>query len=66
MVAHACNPGYLGGRKWEDTDLRLAQANSLWDPHLQNNQSKMDWKYSSSGTVPALQGQSLKIKPQSH
>jgi hypothetical protein len=27
---------------WEDPGLRPALANSLRDPHLQNNQSKMD------------------------
>jgi hypothetical protein len=30
-------------------------------PHLQNNQSKMDWRYGSSGKVPALQAQSPKL-----
>jgi hypothetical protein len=35
-------------------------------PHLQNNQSKMDWKYISSSRLPALQEQSSKFKPQFH
>jgi hypothetical protein len=29
-------------RDWEDRGLRAAETNSLWDPHLQNNHSKMD------------------------
>jgi hypothetical protein len=24
MVAHPCNPGYTGGRNWEDLNLRPA------------------------------------------
>jgi hypothetical protein len=55
--AHACNPSYLGDRDWEDHSLRPVWANSSWDPipHLQNNQSKMDWRCDSSGRVPGLQ-----------
>jgi hypothetical protein len=26
----------------------------LWDPHLQNNQSKMNWRCGSSGRVPSV------------
>jgi hypothetical protein len=32
LVAHTCNPSYLGGWDWEDHNLRSVQANSLWDP----------------------------------
>jgi hypothetical protein len=27
-VANTCNPNYLGGREWEDNNLRSAQAKS--------------------------------------
>jgi hypothetical protein len=47
-MVHAYNPSYFGGWDQEDRSSRLAQTNSLWDFHLQNNQSKMDWKYSLS------------------
>jgi hypothetical protein len=52
-VAHTCNPSYLGGWDQEDQDLRPARA-EFTRPHLQNNQSKMDWRCDSSGSVPAL------------
>jgi hypothetical protein len=42
LVAHTCNPKYLGGWDQEDQVLRPAQENSSEDPHLQNNESKMD------------------------
>jgi hypothetical protein len=45
---------------------RFAQANSSLDPHLQNKQSKMDWRSGSSGRGPALQVQSPEFKPQSY
>jgi hypothetical protein len=35
-------------------------------PYLQNNQSKMGWKYGSNSRAPVLQEQSPKFKPQSH
>jgi hypothetical protein len=41
-VSHACNPSYLGSWDWEDGGLRLAWANSSWDPIFKNNQNKMD------------------------
>jgi hypothetical protein len=44
-VAHAFNPNYLGGWDEEDGDSRPAWANSPWDPHIQNKQSKMNWRY---------------------
>jgi hypothetical protein len=31
MVAHACNPSYLGGRDQEDQGSKLAWANSYGD-----------------------------------
>jgi hypothetical protein len=34
--------------------------------HLENNQSTMDWRHGSSGTVPVLQAQSIEFKPQAH
>jgi hypothetical protein len=54
LAAHACNPSYLGGWDWEDRDSR---TNSLWDPNLQNNQSKVEWRQGSSSRVPVLQVQ---------
>jgi hypothetical protein len=33
--------------------------------HLQNNQSKMDWRCGSRSRVPVLQAQSTEFKPQS-
>jgi hypothetical protein len=38
LMAHACNPSYLGGRDQEDHGSRPAWAKSSQDPHL--NQSK--------------------------
>jgi hypothetical protein len=38
----------------EDVDLRSVWANSLRDPHLQNNHSKTYWRRVSSGRAPAL------------
>jgi hypothetical protein len=32
LVAHICNPSYLGGWNWENCSLRPAQANSSQDP----------------------------------
>jgi hypothetical protein len=43
-----------------------ALANSLWDPHLQNNQTKMDWRCGLGGRGPTLQMQSPGFKPQFH
>jgi hypothetical protein len=37
---------------------QAAQGNSSRDPHLQNNQSKMDWRCASRSRKPALQTQS--------
>jgi hypothetical protein len=65
-VAHDSNPTFLRGWDREHWGLKLAPANSLWDPHLQNNHSKMDWRFSSSGRSSALQAQNHKFKPQSH
>jgi hypothetical protein len=45
LVVHACNPSYLGGWHREDQGLRPDWAYCSWDPHLQNNQRKMDWRY---------------------
>jgi hypothetical protein len=38
----------------------------LETPHLQNNQSRMDWRCGSSSRTPALQAQSPEFKSQSH
>jgi hypothetical protein len=60
-MTHICNPSYLGDWDQEDNGSRLAWANSSWDPHLQNNQSEMDWRCGSIDRVSALQ-----FKLQSH
>jgi hypothetical protein len=58
LLSHAYNPSYLGGSWFE------ASPNSSWDTHLQNNQSKMDWRHSLSGRTD-LQAWNPKFKPQS-
>jgi hypothetical protein len=56
LVAHTCNPSYLGGGDQEDGVLRPAQAISVrGSPHLQNKHRKMGWRCGSSDRVPALQ-----------
>jgi hypothetical protein len=52
-VAHARNASYLGGQDREGGSLRPARANSSEDT-VPNNQSKMNWRYGSSGRAPAL------------
>jgi hypothetical protein len=42
--------------------LRSVGANSSQEPHLQNNQSKIDWRCGSSGRVV----QNPEFKPSSH
>jgi hypothetical protein len=32
LVAHACNPSYLGGWDWENWDSRPVQVDSSWNP----------------------------------
>jgi hypothetical protein len=59
-ISHTCNLGRLrSGRSWSEASL----GNCSRDSHLQNNQSKMDWRHSLSGRAPALQSQSSKFKP---
>jgi hypothetical protein len=36
LVAHACNPSYLGGRDQEDRGSKPAWANSSMRPYLEN------------------------------
>jgi hypothetical protein len=50
----------LGGWRFE-----ASPGKQFYRPHLQNNQSKMDWGCGSSSRAPALQVQSLEFKPQS-
>jgi hypothetical protein len=52
-VAHICNPSYSRGRDQEDHGSRPAGVNGFQDPHLQNNQRKMDWRCGLSGRAPA-------------
>jgi hypothetical protein len=54
-----------------DTEIRRIKVGGqsgqiVLDPHLQNNQSKMDWRCGSSGRTPALQAQGSKFKPHCH
>jgi hypothetical protein len=65
-VDHTYNPSYLKGWNWKDCGSKSVWANSSWDRHLQNNQSKIDWRFNSSSRTPALQVWSLEFKPQSH
>jgi hypothetical protein len=55
----------LWGWDQEDGGLRPAQANSSKNPHLQNNQSQMDWRCGSSCRAPALQVWSSNLNLQS-
>jgi hypothetical protein len=65
-VTHACNPSYFRGWDQEDRSSKAVQENSSQDPHLQNNQSKMYWKYTDQAIrVPALQVGSTEFKLQS-
>jgi hypothetical protein len=56
---------------WEDEIRRIVVQGQLGQivhetpPHLQNNQSKMDWRCGSSSRVPALPAQSPEVKPSS-
>jgi hypothetical protein len=61
-----CNPSFLGGWDQEDCCLRPTCENSLWDPHPQNHQSKMDWWCGSCSKVTGLQALSPEFKPHSH
>jgi hypothetical protein len=64
--AHAYNPSYLGDWHWEDHGSRPVWANSLGNPHLQNNESKMVWRCDSRSRVSALQVWSPKFRYQYH
>jgi hypothetical protein len=37
LVAHTCNPNYLGGRDKEDLGSKPAQANSSLRPYLRKH-----------------------------
>jgi hypothetical protein len=64
LVAHAYSPSYLRGWNWKDQGSRSAWE-KLEKPHLQNNQSKMNWKCGlSSSRVSAFQVWSPRFKPQ--
>jgi hypothetical protein len=64
LVSPICNSSFLGGWDQKDCGLRPASTNSLWEPHLQNKQSKMDWRCGSSGKSPTLQVQTPELKLQ--
>jgi hypothetical protein len=40
LVAHACNPSYLGGRDQENLSLKPAWANCLQNPILKIHNAK--------------------------
>jgi hypothetical protein len=44
-MVYTCNSGYLEGRDQEDGSFEPNLGKKFRSPHLQNNQSKMDWKY---------------------
>jgi hypothetical protein len=52
---HTCKTSYLVGWDQGDCGWKPAQAKSSWEPHLQNNQSKIDWKCGLNSRAPALQ-----------
>jgi hypothetical protein len=54
-MAHACYPSI-----WEAEIRKSSVWDQLWQivhcrPHLQNNQTKVDWKHGLCSTAPALQ-----------
>jgi hypothetical protein len=59
LVAHSCNPSYLGGWDWDNYGLRLAWANVSWDSISKLTRTK--WS-----RVPTLEEWGPKFKPQSH
>jgi hypothetical protein len=61
---HWLTPAMLA--TWE-TGIRrtMVQGKQFARPHLQNNQSKLDWRRGSSSREPALQVWSPEFKPQS-
>jgi hypothetical protein len=66
LVVYGWNLSSLENWDQEDGHSWPAWINTLRDPHLQNNQSKMDWRCGSSSRVAALQVWSPEFKPQYH
>jgi hypothetical protein len=55
----------------QEAEITIMVWVQLWQiicetPVSKNNQSKMNWRYGSSHSVPALQAQSFEFKPQPH
>jgi hypothetical protein len=52
-------------KAWDSppSSVGYAWENGLWDPHLQNNQNKMDWRCGSSSRVPIYKLKDLSSKP---
>jgi hypothetical protein len=48
------------GRSW----FKVSLGKQFARPHLQNNQSKMDWRHGPCGRTPALPARSPEFKPQ--
>jgi hypothetical protein len=57
LVAHTCNPSYLGGRDQEDFGSKPAQASCSQDPILKipNTSKKKGWYSGLAGRTPAKQ-----------
>jgi hypothetical protein len=62
-LAHFCNPSYMRG--WDGEDSSSSLGKSFTRPHLQNKQSKTEWRRGSCGRAPALQVWNPEFKPQS-
>jgi hypothetical protein len=52
LLAHTCNPSYLGGRDQENHGLKLAWANSSQDPILKISNTKQGWQSGSNDRGP--------------
>jgi hypothetical protein len=67
LVAHACNPTYLGGRDQEDRSSKPAQANSARDPISKNPSQKIglvEWlKVKARVQAPVPQKKKNKTSP---
>jgi hypothetical protein len=65
LVAHAYDPSLLGKLRLGDSWFKASPSKQFMrPPHLQSNQSKIDWMCGSSSTAPSLQVQSPEFKPQ--
>jgi hypothetical protein len=63
LVVHICYPTYSGEAEIRGIVVQGQPRQIVEETHLQNNQSKMDWRHVSSGRAPALQSPELKPSP---